>query len=49
MCLTSFAFYKNNTFDKFKEFVMLYKPIIEEKDDTLKNILIIIIILISLI
>ena len=31
---------KNTTFDKFKEFVMLYKPIIEEKDVTLKNILI---------
>ena len=29
---------KNTTFDKFKEFVMLYKPIIEEKDVTLKNI-----------
>ena len=28
---------KNTPFDKFKEFVMLYKPIIEEKDATLKK------------
>ena len=28
---------KNNTFDKFKEFVLLYKPVIEEKDASLKK------------
>jgi hypothetical protein len=28
---------KNVTFDKFKELIMLYKPIIEEKDSVLKK------------
>ena len=28
---------KNTTFDKFKEFVLLYKPVIEEKDASLKK------------